>query len=76
MLLMKESVFSLKEKITQDWFSYFKIAHKYQKSFMTDPLNLIFDESSLRLLGYRIEFSCLYIAQRQYFMVMWLRWWV
>jgi len=26
---MKESVLSLKEKTTQHWFSYFKMAHKY-----------------------------------------------
>jgi len=29
MLLMKESVLSLKEKTTQPWYSYFPIAHKY-----------------------------------------------
>jgi len=26
---MKESVFGLKEKTTQHWFSYFQIARKY-----------------------------------------------
>ena len=29
MLFMKEYVLSLKEKTTQDWFSYFQIARKY-----------------------------------------------
>ena len=38
MILMKESVLSLKEKSTQLWFSYFQIA---RKSVKTDPLNMI-----------------------------------
>jgi len=41
---MKASVLSLKEKTTQHWFSYFQIVHKYSKSFMTDPLNIILDD--------------------------------
>ena len=41
---MKESVLNLKEKTTQHWFSYFQIARQYLKSFMTDPLNIIFDD--------------------------------
>jgi len=41
---MKESVFSVKEKTTQPWFSYSQIAHKYQPYFITDPLNIIFDD--------------------------------
>ena len=44
MLLMKDSVLCLKEKTTQHWFSYFQIAHKYQTSFMSDPLNIFFDD--------------------------------
>jgi len=36
MLLIKVSVLSLKEKTTQQWFSYFQIACKYFNSFMTD----------------------------------------
>jgi len=28
---------------------------------MTDPLNIIFDDFDLVLLGYRIDFICLYI---------------
>ena len=42
MPLLSESVLSLKEKTTQHWFSYFQIACKYLKYFMTDPLNMIF----------------------------------
>ena len=63
MLLMRESVLSLKEKTTQPWFSYFQIACMYLKYFMTDPLNIIFDNFNIWLLSYRIEFRCLYIPQ-------------
>ena len=35
---------------------------------MTDTLNIIFDDFGICLLGYRIEFSCLYIPQGHYFM--------
>ena len=38
---MKVSVLSLKEKATQHCSSYFQIACKYIKSFMTNPLNII-----------------------------------
>ena len=38
---MKVLVLNLKERATQHWFSYFQIASKYYKSFMTDPLNII-----------------------------------
>jgi len=34
---------------------------------MTDPLNIIFDDFGISLLGYRMEFSCLYIPQGHYF---------
>jgi len=40
---MKEFGLSLKEKPIQPWFTYFQIAFKYLKSFMTHPLNIIFD---------------------------------
>ena len=33
---------------------------------MTDPLNIIFDDFDIWLLGYRIEFSVLYIPQGQF----------
>ena len=38
---MKVLVLNLNKKATQHWFSYFQIASKYYKSFMTDPLNII-----------------------------------
>jgi len=40
MLLITESVLSLKEKTAQTWFSYFQIA-KY--SCMTDLLNIVYN---------------------------------
>ena len=43
MLLMKDTVLSWKEKATQHWFSYFQIVPKYEKSFRTKPLNIIFN---------------------------------
>jgi len=38
------------------------------KCFMTNPLYIIFDDFGLRLIGYMIEFSCLYIPQGFYCM--------
>ena len=63
MLLMEESVLSLKEKKTQPWFTYFQLAGKYYNSFKINLLNIIFEDFSIRLLGYRTEFSCLYLPQ-------------
>ena len=40
---MKGFGFILKEK-TQNWFSYFRIAHKYHESFLTDPSNMSLDD--------------------------------
>ena len=34
------------------------------KSFVTDPLNIIFDEFGSWLLGYRIKFSCLSLTMQ------------
>ena len=45
MNLIKESVLSLKAKTTQHLFSYFQIVPRYSNSFMTDLLNIIFDDS-------------------------------
>ena len=61
MILMKESMLSLKEKHNTG-FSYF-ILLRY---FMTDPLDIIFDDFGILLLGYMIEFNCLYIPQEHY----------
>jgi len=47
MLPIKESMLCLKEKTTQHWFSYFQNAqnkYMYEQYFMTDPLNIIFDD--------------------------------
>mgnify|MGYP006890319217 CR=1 FL=1 len=69
---MKESV-EYEKKQKQHWFSYFQIASKYLKSFTTDLLNIIFDDFSIWLLGYRIEFSCLYLPQGHTFIsIVWL----
>ena len=42
MVLMKEFMLSLNKKIKQHWISYFKIAPKYYKYCMTNPLTIIF----------------------------------
>ena len=64
MLLKKESVMCLKEK-SRHWFSYFQIY-----------LNIIFDNFGIWLLGYRIEFSCLYIPLGLHFIsTLWLWFW-
>jgi len=42
MVLIKEFVFSLKKKPQKHWIFYFQIAKTYLKSFMTNPLNIIF----------------------------------
>ena len=44
-------------------FSYVQIACKNEISLTTDPFNIIFDDFGIWLLGYRMEFSCLYIPQ-------------
>ena len=55
---MKESELSLKDTTRQHWFSYFQ----------TDSLlNIMFGVFGIYLLGYRIEFSCLYILPGRYF---------
>ena len=54
-------------KTSHHWFAYFQIALKYNKSLMTDLLNIIFHEFGIRLPFYRIKFSCLYIPQGHYF---------
>ena len=40
---------------------------------MTDPLNIIFDDFGIWLLGSKIEFGCLYIPQGHYYInTLWL----
>ena len=62
----KVSVFSLKEKATQHWLSYFQIARKYQHYFMTNPINiilmiLVYDYSNIgsSLVVYNIFHKCI-----------------
>ena len=44
------------------------------KIFYDCPLNIIFDDFVIWLLGYRIEFSCSYIPQEHYFIsTLWQR---
>ena len=45
MLLMKAFVLSFEDKTTQPWYTYFQIAGKYWKSFKTNPLTFILDDS-------------------------------
>mgnify|MGYP007091384655 CR=1 FL=1 len=45
------------------WKNNTTLVHLLSKTFMTNPLNIIFDEFSIWLLGYRTEFSCLYLPQ-------------
>ena len=45
----------LKKKTKQPWLTYFQIACKYFKSFYINLLNIIFDDFSIWLLGYRIK---------------------
>ena len=65
---MKEFVLSLNKKTTKKhWISYFQIATQVQQSFIINPLNIIFGDLGIWLLGYRIELSFLYIPQGYYF---------
>jgi len=49
MLLIKESVLSLDEIMTQHQFSFLQIACKHLKPFMTQPLNISFDKFGIWL---------------------------
>ena len=40
MILMKESVLSLKQKTIQHWFCYFQIVRKYFQSLMTKLMGI------------------------------------
>jgi len=72
---MKESVLSFEEKTTQPCFTYFQNDRQILPSFKTNPLNIIFDDFSICLLGYRTEFSCLYLPERHnYCMAVKYRW--
>ena len=65
MVLIKESVMSLKEKQYNIGFPIFKF-----KSFMTELLNIIFGQFWLWLPNKTIimvEFSCIYFPQEHFF---------
>ena len=47
MLLMKETVLSLKKKQHDIGFPAFKFFASTKKSFKTDPINIIFDDFSI-----------------------------
>ena len=51
MLLLKESVLSLKEKKQHNMFSHFQIARMNLTSFMTNSFNITFDNFGVWLLG-------------------------
>ena len=53
----------MKEKLHKIGFPTFKLPANTKEYFMTDPLNIIFDDFDMWLLGYRIKFSCLYLPQ-------------
>ena len=67
MLLIMESMLSLKEKnnttlifLLSNWLQVLKLFYDW-------PVNIMFDDFGIWLLGYRIEFSCLFIQQRYNF---------
>ena len=65
---------SFEEKTTQPWYIYFQIAGSNIKKIKTNPLNIIFDDFGIWLLGYRTQFSCLYLPQWLNFVsTVWLR---
>ena len=42
-IIWEELIYEFERKTTtQDWVSYFQIAHKYEQ-YMTQPLNIMFD---------------------------------
>jgi len=69
MLVIKESVLSLKEKTTQHGFSYRQSCPKVLNIFYDWPLNINFDDLGKWLLGYRIHISGLYLLQGHYFIL-------
>ena len=60
---MRESVLSLKDENNTTWISYHHIARQYYEYFITDPLNTIFDNFGIWLLGYLVE-SVVYIYHK------------
>ena len=72
MALLKEFVLSLNKRSTTLDFLLSNYPQVLQY-FMTNPLDMIFGDFGIRLLGYEIEFSCLYIPKGLYFIsTLWL----
>ena len=70
---MKESVLSFEEKKHILGLSTFKFSTSTYNYFTTNTLNIIFDDFSTWLIGYRTEFSCLYLLQGHNFIsIVWL----
>ena len=61
MLLLNETVLCLKEK---------QNTNLHSKSFMTDLLNISFNDFGIWLPGNRIQFSCLHIPYKLYLLVL------
>ena len=73
MLLMKESALTFEEKQHNLGLNTFKLPASTNHSININPLNNMFDDFSIWLLGYRTEFSCLYIPQGHNFIsTVWL----
>ena len=47
----EEMCAEFRRKTTRHWFSYFQIAQKYLKMFLTDSLNLMFDNFGICFLA-------------------------
>ena len=60
---MKESVFSFEEKNYTTLVYLLSNCRQVLNIFKTNPLNIMFDDFIIWLLGYRTEFSCLYLPQ-------------
>ena len=66
---MKKSVLSLRQSKTTVVFLHSNCL-QVLKSFLTDLLNIIFDDFGILFTDFWFEFSCLYIPQEHYFIVL------
>ena len=75
MLLRKECCVEFWRKNNTTLVYPLSICRQVLNTFKTNPLNIIFDDFSICLLGYRTEFSCLYLPERHnYCMAVKYRW--
>ena len=74
MLRMNESSFEFeRKKIHNIGFPTYKLSENtWIKIFYDSPFKYYFDEFGIRLLGYKIEFSCLYIPHGHFISTLWL----